>query len=199
MKIKRAQGEIFGIALMFVVIIIGVIVYGQIKALNNTSSSDLQQEAEYKILAEGTLNTVLSMSTSCEVERNRDSLKDLINYCLENEYSGVDPYVECNDGYEGPACAHAVEILNETTFALFNSSDAKIGEIPFELKVDLPANKNSILSNVTLTNFGQFKYKNQTIDYENYRKIGYKRAPSGLITWSTAQRNIEFEFYMYYR
>jgi len=194
---KRSQGEIFGLALMFVVIIIGIIVYAKIKAINGVDETNTKIEGEYKILAEGTLNTILKVSTECYVERNKDSVKDLINFCLANEYSGIDAEITCN-GVSRQSCDYAKEILNNTVYKLFNSSEG-IGNIPFELKIDIPANEETLLSNVTFTNFNDFEYKGQTINQSNRRKFRYKRAPSGLITWPTAHRAIEFELYLYYR
>lgn len=195
---KRSQGEIFGLALMFVVIIIGIIVYGKISALSDLENEDLQVEGEYKILSEGSLNTILKVSTGCYVERDKDSVKDLINFCLENEYAGEDPYISCENNYEYKACEKVNIILNETLFKLFNSSDG-VGNIPFKLTMDVPANSETLLSNKTFTNFGQFNYKNKILTEDNRRKYAFKRAPSGLISWSTAQRAIEFELYLYYR
>lgn len=194
---KRSQGEIFGLALMFVVIIIGIIVYGQIKSVSNLESEDPQVEGEYKILAEGSLNTILEVSTGCYVERNKDAVKDLVNYCLENEYAGVDPGITCDSG-NVYACSEVIRILNNTMFTLFNSSEG-IGIIPFELYMDVPANNNTLLSNYKFTNFGSFEYKGKIVNESNRRRFAYKRAPSGLISWSTSQRAIDFELYLYYR
>jgi len=44
LKEKRGQGEIFGIALFFVIIIIGIIIYGRFAALNNLREDNVQKE-----------------------------------------------------------------------------------------------------------------------------------------------------------
>ena len=195
---KKSQGEIFGIALLFVIIIIGVIIYGKIKMINDTSKIDLLQEGEYKILSEGALSAVLKMSVGCEVERGRDSVKDLINFCLENEYAGIDPSIECENGEEKFACAYVVDILNNTMKLVFNSSEG-VAMIPYELKLDIPSNQRALLANKTFTNFGSYKYRGEVIDYDNRRRFGFKRAPSGLISWASSQRSVEFELYLYYK
>lgn len=195
-KIK-SQGEIFGIALLFVVIIIGIIVYSQIKNIKSSDETNLQQQGEYKILAESSLNALLKSSTGCEVERGRDSLKDLINYCLENEYSGIDPEIEC-DGVTEPACQYVKDYLNESLMIIFNSSKG-VAIIPYEVNLDIPANNLSLMANQKFTNLGTFKHKDTILTEDNRRRLGYKRAPSGLISWATAQRAIEFELYLYYR
>lgn len=195
---KKSQGEIFGIALMFVVIIIGIIVYSQVKVLNPNRDADLQSEGEYKILAEGTLNTLLDASTGCYVEQGRDSVMDLVNYCLEFSFSKSDPEFICDNPIgEVKACSHFLSILNNNLNKLFNSE--KLGPIPFELKVEVPQNPNSVLNNRSITNFGNITLLQKNITLDNYRKEGYKRAPSGLKTWATAQRNVNFELYLYYK
>lgn len=193
---KRSQGEIFGIALMFVIIIIGILVYAKIKALNPDRNEDLGQENEYKILAEGTLNTILDLSTGCYVERGKDRTRDIINYCLEYSFSGTDPIIECK-GTTIQACKYSINSINTTLQTLFN--DSGVGKIPFFMSINIPANPNSLLSNKTLTNFGKVQISDTIITEENYRKNNYKRAPSGIKTWATAQRNVEFELYLYYR
>ena len=203
---KKSQGEIFGIALMFVVIIIGILVYGKIQALHPNNNGNLETEGKYKVLAEGTLNSILKMSTGCEVERNKDRLVDLINYCIENSRSSYnDPSITCDVGNRG-SCSYAIELLNESLFGFLNTS--VLGPIPFKMISYLDADSESLL-NFNLTNFGEFKYKNKIL-IENthnpsfngeisYRKAGYNRAPSGVMAWATAKRNIDFELYLYYR
>lgn len=194
---KKSQGEIFGIALMFVIIIIGIIVYAQIKKLNPDNAGDELQEGKYKILSEGTLNTVVKLSTGCYVERGKDTVQDLINYCLENSFSGNNPRFRCSPTNQVYACDESIDILNDTISELFNN---KLGGIPYLLLIDTPANPTSRLHNKTITNFGSIQTPDGNIITEdNYRRLGYKRAPSGLKTWSTAQRNINFELYLYYK
>jgi hypothetical protein len=194
---KKSQGEIFGIALLFVVILIGVIVYAKVKSVSDLNDVDLQAQGEYKILAEGTLNTLLKTSTGCTVERDKDSVRDLINYCLENEYSGEDVPIDCDTG-EVMACSRVLNFMNESLYLVFNSSKG-IGYIPFELRLDVPANSRSIFFNESRTNLGDFYYRGTQVNDSTRRKLGYKRESSGLISWRTAQRDVELELYLYYR
>lgn len=200
-KRKLSQGEIFGVALLFVVIIIGFLVYVKIKSVSGFENENLKQEGQYKILAEGTLNTLMKGSTGCFVEHNRDSLKDVINFCLENDvYPSYDPEIECDDGFHD-ACAYAIQLINESLFYLYNNTESSKGlaNVPFEMHMDLPSNQNTFLSNKTFTNFDHFMYRNVVINESNRMRYGYKRAPSGLISWSTSDRNIQLELYLYYR
>ncbi|MDA3856365.1 MAG: hypothetical protein PF569_08970 [Candidatus Woesearchaeota archaeon] len=200
---KKSQGEIFGIALLFVVILIGVIVYAKIQSNSDLNDVDLQTQGEYKILAEGTLNTLLKVSTGCTVERNKDSVKDLINFCLENEGYGGDVEIGCDIEGDGilenfPSCAHALNFLNDSLYLIFNSSSG-IGLIPFELIIDVPSYSNSIFFNESRTNLGDISYRGFEVNDSSRINLGYKRESSGRISWRTAQRDVNFELYVYYR
>lgn len=196
---KKTQGEIFGIALLFVIIIVGVIIYGQIKTLSPINENEkAQKEEKYKVLAAGTLDSILSMSTGCEVERGKDSVVDLIKFC-EYTYYGEDPKITCNDGGTYAACAKTIEILNTTLYGLYNNSEGKgIGQMPFKLEIYTTNNPDSKL-NVNLTNFDNIKYKSVTLTQNNYSKNGFNKAPSGLRTVPTAKRNVNFELALYFR
>ncbi len=199
MNDKKSQAEIFGVALMFVVIILGILIYGRIQALKSLNDDDNAQESEYKILAEGTLNSMIKMSTGCYVERNRDTLKDLINYCLDNEFAGNDIEITCNDNTHIGACAKSKQIIEHSLNTLYSNSENSIINAPFKLTISMPQNKDAIFNNVTISNFGSFKYNNVIITEDNRRSYKFKRAPSGLISWATSQREINFELYIYYR
>jgi hypothetical protein len=201
-KKSKSQGEIFGVALLFVIIIIGFIVFTQIKATKDFDNHDPKQEGKYEILAKGTLNTILKTSTGCYVERHSDSIKDLINYCLENDnyYADIDPEIQCgSETYN--ACEHAITLINYTLRNLYNDSDSPVslGNIPYKMHMDLPSNQNTYLSNKTFTNLCDFEYKGNQICEEDLSKYGYKRVPSGLISFPTSDRNIKFELFLYYR
>jgi len=196
-KNLRSQGEIFGIALMFVIIIVGFVIYSQVKALNPNNEINLETEKRYQTLAEGTLNTLLKTSTSCYIEKGKDTIKDLINFCLEVSSVGGDPEFTCDAKTTIQACSYSIEFLNDTLNTLFNKNG--IGEIPFYMRIDVPDNPDSLLSNITLTNFNNITYKNKIVTENNYHSLGFKRAPSGLRTWATSQRNIRLELYLYYK
>jgi hypothetical protein len=196
-NMKKSQGEIFGIALLFVIIVIGILVYVQAKALNPDREEDLQEDAQYKLLAESSLRSIFEASTNCYVERGDDSLRELVNFCMEFSFSGSDPSFTCEDGTNIKVCEHVLETLNSSLYELYNTS--LLGPSPFELRLKVPANKNSILDNISLTNFADVKRGEELVTENNYRALGYKRAPSGLLAWATAQQEITAELYLYYR
>lgn len=144
------------------------------------------------------------MSTGCDVERNRDEIVDLIDYCIENSREAYsDPSIKCENGSIVNSCSYALKLINESLFGFLNTS--VLGPIPFKMSINLDS--ESIL-NTNFTNFGQFKYGNKILVETNptndknkisYLDAGYNRAPSGIRAWATAKRNINFELFLYYR
>ncbi len=205
--VKKSQGEIFGVALLFVVIIVAIIIFGQIKIFSPQDMGEKSQKSEkYQEVAAGTLDSILSMSSGCEVERGKDTIYDLIEFC-ENNYDTTDPVISCVDeSTEFGACEKTIKVLNNTLFTLFNNTnkDKGVGQMPFKLIIstdDTSLVQKKLVGN--LTNFGTFKYKIngnvETITELNYAKLGYNRAPSGLSTKNTAKRNINIELWLYFR
>ncbi len=200
--IKKSQGEIFGIALLFVVIIVAIIIFGQMKIFSPQDMSEKSQKREkYEEVAAGTLDSILSMSTGCEVERGKDTIYDLIEFC-ENNYYDDDPLISCVDELAGEvgACQKTLDVLNKTLFVLFNNEDKGIGKMPFKLIISTEDDRlvqKKLISN--LTNFGIIKHNNIIINESNYVKLGFNKAPSGLSTKNTVNRNINIELALYFK
>jgi hypothetical protein len=204
---KTGQGEIFGVALMFVVIVIGVIIFSQIKAFSQDENTDTK--VKYEILAQSSLETVLKTSSGCNVDggSGEDSIQDLINVCLARD-RGSDSEVGCDlnkDGDEDDlgeeiyVCEYAIKLLNKSLYNVFNGINALIADIPFFLDIDLNSDATSTLTSQNITNFGDYLYRNIIINHTNYRDLGYNKASSDLKPWATAQRDIKVVLALYYR
>lgn len=190
---KRTQGEIFGLALLFVVIVVGIVIYGQIRALSPQREVDVEKEREYKIVAEGTLNTILKLSTGCYVERGRDSVESLIRYCMEESFGNIEPVFSCSNGEER-VCIYANEIIEGYLFSLFGE-EGEVGHIPFSLRINLTSSSTSSFNNQIISNLDEFGEEEGV----SYKRLGLNRVSSGLRTLPTAQRDIEFELYLFYK
>jgi hypothetical protein len=204
---KNGQGEIFGIALMFVVIVIGVIIFSQIKALSPDEDTDIK--VKYEILAQSSLETVLKTSSGCNVDGGSgdDSIQDLINVCLARD-SGSNSQAGCDlnkDGDEDDigdviyVCEYAIELLNKSLYNVFNGSDALIANIPFFLDIDLNSDATTTLTLQNITNFGDYNYRGEIVNATNYRDLRYNKASSDLKPWATAQRDIKVVLALYFR
>lgn len=199
-KLKSGQGEIFGVALMFVVIIIGILIYSQIKALTPDREADLEAKAKYELLAQSSLEAILKSSTKCNVDGSSgtDSIQDLINVCLAGSYGSSDVEVVCDDNTIN-LCAETTQMLEDVLNGLYSGDDALIGNIPFFVEIELPSDSYSPLTSRNVTNFGNFTFRDTVITSDNYRKYGFKKASSDLKPWATAQRSIKMTLALYYR
>jgi hypothetical protein len=203
---KKGQGEIFGIALMFVVIVVGVIIFSQIKAISPDKDLEEVTKTKYRILAQSSLETILKTSSGCNIDggSGEDTVKDLINVCLARSYGNNDVQAMCDiddDGFEDTIeiCAHSIKLLDDALYNVFNGSDALIANIPFFLEIELESNTQTVLTSENITNFGDYTYKGTVIDESNYRKYKFKKASSGLKPWATAQREIKVVLALYFR
>lgn len=207
---KKGQGEIFGIALLFVVLIVGIMIYGQFRALNPSLEDQLEVETRSKILAETTIDAIKKVNTGCEVERNRDSLEDLLRYCIENSpVPSVDPEIQCVDSSGSPmtrnSCSYAMEIFKNTLRILFtgdtsSSVEPLIGLIPYSVSFDNSPFEHEKIhtsdSNPPLDNLEEVE---TGMTFDNYQSYGYKAVSGGFHQITAGRRSIEIEFNLYYR
>jgi hypothetical protein len=195
---KKSQGEIFGIALLFVVIIIGFIVYSQIRTSDN---SNPEIEFKTKLLASSTLSSLLKVSTGCYIERSDDSLQTLISQCIyDKTFRSIgNPMYKCENGISKNICDYSKQIINETLTNLFNNSNLKLGPIPYSLTSFIEKTPRAEFGNLEFTNFGSLNISNRIITKLNYKKFKYNRVSSGPIIWNTLAGDIEFELFLYYR
>ena len=211
MKSFKSQGEIFGVALMFVLIVLGLIIYSQVKSLDPQREELSQQEEEYKILAQTTLNTLMKSSSGCVTRGDEDSIKNLINLCIDNSYRNTDTDVQCDTGEE-MACKHAKFLISSKLNRFFNTTQNSsgdeikplIGEIPFYISFELPDKKDfTLIHGFNYSNHKTFYENTSELSFEDsekeLRKLGYKRAPSGLYTWATSKREFNINLYLHYK
>lgn len=197
---NRSQGEIFGIALMFVLIILGIIVYGQISSLSPDRDEESAEGLKYTLLAQTALDTIREMSTGCYVERNKDSVSDLIDYCISNSFGDTDPVIECDHGEE-MACEYSARIIDSTLSKLFVNtadSDAVIGEIPYTFSIELDYDGAS-LNGLILTEEGSKTEEENEVRKNELRKDRYQRASSGIYVWESSYREVFVDLNLYYR
>ena len=196
---RKLQGEIFGLALLFVVILLGFLLYTQFK---DDRIFDEKKDETYKTLADSTLNTLLKTSTGCYITRSSDILDDVINQCIRDfQLYSSEPEYSCEfSTTKQNICAHSKKIINQTLFQLYNSTNFSLGPTPFEFYITMETAPNDIpFKEESYTNFDSVTYRDNIITKANYRQFNYKRVSSKPITFSTIAGNIEFELLLYYR
>lgn len=196
-KKSLAQGEIFGIALVFVILIVGILIYSQIQAFQPDLEETTRQDSRYSILADDTVDSLRQISTGCQIERTRDSLELLLRYCYEQSAAvSSDPGIRCNDNYK-KSCSYAKQLINDSLHKYYHNQTEKsiIGPIPFYFRITSPTFEHEIIHNLTLTNFGSF----ENLDENTFRRSGYRRISAGPQIVTAGSRSMEIEFYLFVR
>lgn len=210
---KKSQGEIFGIALFFVVIIVGILIYSQIKASDPLRDQDTQKNKKYSVLAESTVYTLLETSTGCSVTGDDDSLKRLIQYCVQESY-GTNGCVaitkKCQNGATVDVCDYGRKFLEKSLMTLFNSTKESnnasiVGKsIPYKFTIQSDKFPNRCYGNVTVTNLGKLAImKNKkpiVLEEDKMLSIGFKRETSQFIAIPVpGNNNLNVELYVWYQ
>ena len=184
---KKTQGEIFGIAILFVIIIIAVLIYAQIDNLTPKRDVVSFSQSQNKILVDGVLQTIMKVSTTCESERGKNSLEDLFEYCLKDLNSKI-------RGCEN-SCQNAVNYINTSLKNLFENKT--IGEKLYFLEIDRKIDTQTGLKDINITNSKKIKFRGKDINFTQAQKLGFSKVPSSYTI--TAKRGIEFRLYILYR
>ena len=213
-KNKSSQGEIFGVALVFVLIVLGIIIYSQISKFSPDRDEENLKSSEYNLLAQTALDSIMEMSSGCVIENGKDSISDLINYCLsESSVSVNGPEITCDSGVHF-ACEHSAELVSDSLINLFGGedflgnsiedSDILVAKVPYNFSITIPHMPGDFLfKSLEINNFDYYfenNFDTSLSNRDNLRKLGYKRAPSGIYVWKGAQYwEIYVDLNIYYK
>lgn len=197
---RLSQGEIFGIMLFFVLIIIGFLLYSQFKIVYSSEEQDIILENEYKILVESTMQQIKNTQIQCFKDTQISTI-DLLDYCVENTGISFSEYeIDCSpQPYIIETCETLVNSINSSLHQLFNGSTPLHSQKPFEFKI-LPSNslKYSHL-NVTLTNMHYFNLSTNSSDPNYYLRKKYQKISSDFENIPTNQGKFELELSFYHK
>lgn len=205
-RFRKSQAEIYGVALMFVVVILGVVVYSSWseKFGQSESKQDLLKKQSYKRLVTNSVYSIMATSTGCIYEGEKDSIFNVIEYCLANSYSGssYDPQITCMEPSSGfvtrPACELSKDLINRTLLNVFNSSEFL--NFPYVFRITTPQNSRSVFYNLSFTNFGEFEFRGERVDESNFLRKGFSNMVSNdKDVYETSQGNLEIVLEVYYR
>jgi hypothetical protein len=219
---KSGQGEIFGLALVFVLLIFSVIIYGQIQASKPTFNEDSLTTTKYKILSENTISSLKKISTPCSVQTGKNTLSDLMRYCMEfADNTQHDPELQCdlgNGDVDVPICTYAFETLNKSIQGLLTKNGG-IGEFPFSLHIFANGLEHEIWHERVITNINDTDTRSslglslplfissKEIDYISmnrsepnyYQNQGYSRVNAGKDELTSGSKSLDFELNIYYK
>jgi hypothetical protein len=201
---KIGQGEIFGLALVFVILILGIVIYGKYKALHPDIQKNVFKDSQMDVLAKNTLTSVRYLSTGCDLDSEDDSLQNLLAYCFDftTSESGSNPQIDCGGPTTVNACEYAIEVFNTTlqTFFRKNTTLDKtiIAPLPFSLTFYNDRFPLVGVHNVTLTNIEDFGLSLNESNSSYYLKKRWKKANGGFLIIPTTKRPVELLFDIYY-
>ena len=191
---KKSQGEIFGLALIFTILIIGFLIYSKFSVGTNKDIIE-EKQREYNDLSYSYLNSILEISTLNLEDGTYLSVKDLIKHCLYQTYFDTD-VAYLSNGLD--SCEEQQKTIENSLENLFGKNNFNLGPTPYMFKTYVEKNPNSVLHNLTITNFGEIEYDNTTITESNYRKWGFLRANSREI-FDSSQGIVEINLYLYFK
>jgi len=184
-KRKISQGEIFGMALVFVIILFSLLIYSKVhKASPDNSVFDVKYQ-ELQLLVENSLIATLNMGTDCHVERFSNTVGDLVKYCMMKTYSSAndEAFITCDDGKERDVCAYSLQLINLTLYKFFNSSN--YFDVPFYIYFKTPQSSGSYYDGKNFSNFRWFD--NGKLNLDNLMNKGYLNKVSTRDVYPTAQ------------
>ena len=197
-KSKKSQGEIFGIMIFFVLLIIGFLLYSQFKVVYTSQEQDTILQEEYKILVDSTMKTLKEYEIQC-FSNSKISTIDLLQYCVDNTgISSFEHQLSC-DNFKINSCKTLLNTVDSLLHTFFNSSSALHSQKPFEFTI-IPSNeiKYSHL-NVTLSNIKYFNISTNSSNSSYYLRQGYSKISSDFENIPTNQGTFELELIFYHK
>ena len=209
---NKSQGEIFGIMLFFVIIIIGILISTQLKLFSTDRESDSFEKNRNNELAKGVLKTILDSNTNCNIDKRGNKLEDIIDYCIEyyKPNTNTDPEVTCeiekNDGTtseeEKASCDLALTKITQSLKNIFKETNPPsppplLGERYYSLEIEVLDAEIKELENEQCKELNHLPNSPQECN-KNYRLPGYNRASTSRQI-ETSKETVEFRLFIYYK
>lgn len=201
---KRSQGEIFGIMIFFVLLIIGFLLYSEFKVLYSVDEQDVILESEYKLLADSVTQQIKNLEIQCFRDSNIDVI-ELLDYCVDNTGLSYNEYsLTCSVTSTGTiqTCQGFKNIINDSLHTYFNgtSSTPPIhSSKPFTFRVIPNSDVKYSHLNVTFSNLKDFNLSEDVTNPDYYLRKGYNKISNDLENIPTNQGSFEFEFSFYHK
>ncbi|MFT4244165.1 MAG: hypothetical protein ACMXYB_01775 [Candidatus Woesearchaeota archaeon] len=201
----KSQGEIFGIMLFFVILILGFLLYSEFRNVFTVQQQDAILISENEIIAQSMIEHLKTLRIECYNSRIMDGT-GLLNLCVDNtDLIQKEISITCEKGnppLELKVCSTFLNLINTSLHSLFNgTSEQNPLHSPkaFALRV-IPSNdiRYSHL-NVTMDNLQEFELSLNPSDENYYLRKGYSRVSNEFQNIPTNQGRFEFELSFYYR
>ena len=202
---SKSQGEIFGIMLFFVILILGFLLYSEFRSVFTIQQQDAILISENEIIAQSMIEHLKTLRIECYNSRVMDGTR-LLNLCVDNtDLIQKEFLITCEKGdppIELEVCSTFLDLMNSSLHSLFNgTSEQNPLHSPkaFTLRV-IPSNEIRYSHlNVTLDNLHEYELSLNSSDENYYLRRGYSRVSSEFQNIPTNQGRFEFELSFYYR
>lgn len=196
-NISSSQGEIFGVMIFFVILILGFYLYSQFQAIYSVDEQNSILETETEILVESVMDHIKTAEIQCFSNRGIDGI-DLLQYCVDNTGITLSEYnISCTiPSYEIETCQAFRNLINSSLHQLFNgtsTNSALHSSRPFMFTI-IPSNdiRYSHL-NRTFTNLAAYNLSLNSSDENYYLREGYSKISTDFQNIPTNQGRFEFE------
>lgn len=200
---SKSQGEIFGIMLFFVILILGFLLYSEFRTVFTVQQQDAILLSEGEIIAQSMIEHLKTIRIECSEDIITDGRR-LLNLCVD--HTGLlqrEHNTTCHiQNLEIEVCSTFLNVMNSSLYSLFNGTSqsqplhsSKI----FTLRV-IPSNEIRYSHlNVTLSNLHDHDLSLNSSESNYYLRRGYSRVSSEFQNIPTNQGGFEFELSFYHR
>lgn len=199
----KSQGEIFGVMLFFVILILGFYLYSEFRAVYSIEEQDSILQSETEILVESVMQHLKTVEIECFRNRRLSGV-DLLNFCVDNTGLTESQYtISCtHPPNDVEVCQTFLNSFNHSLHQLFSgvgNQDPIHGLRPFSFRI-IPSNDIRYPHlNKSFDNLEQFDLSLNASDPNYYLRQRFSRISSDFQNIPTNQGRFEFELFFYHR
>lgn len=193
----KSQGEIFGVMIFFVLLILGFYFYSQYQAVYSVEEQDSVFKAETEILVNSVMEQVKRTEIECFTNRGFSGV-DLLQSCVDNTGSAFSEYnISCtNPVHTIEVCEAFTNMINTSLYEFFNGTNgnpAIHSSRPFYLQIIPSSEIRYSHLNKSFDNLEANNLSLNTSSDNYYLRKGYSRISVDLQNIPTNQGKFEFE------
>lgn len=196
-NMNKSQGEIFGVMIFFVLLILGFYFYSQFQAVYSVDEQNSVLQAETEILVESVMQHIKTTEIQCYSNRGLDGV-ELLQRCVDNTGTAFSEHnISCTTpSYEVEVCQAFTNMINSSLHQLFNGSSSQNplhSSRAFVFTI-IPSNdvRYSHL-NKSFDNLDTYNLSLNSSESNYYLKEGYSKISTDFQNIPTNQGRFEFE------
>ena len=194
---NKTQGEIFGVMIFFVLLILGFYFYSQFQAVYSVDEQNSILETESEILVESVMQHIKTAEIQCYSNRGLSGI-ELLQRCVDNTGIAFSEHnISCTaPSYEVEACQAFKNLINSSLYQLFNgtSSQNSLHSSRAFLFTIIPSDDVRYFHlNKSFNNLDSYNLSLDSSDENYYLREGYSKISTDFQNIPTNQGRFEFE------